>query len=787
MYDTQETEKFYNLLMQAPVGMYLLKGPDYVIEMANEPILKLWGKGPQVVGKPVLESFPEVAEQGYIDLLDRVRITGEPFQSDEIPVWYDRDGRRDQLYVTLLYQPFYEEGEVTGIFSIATDVTERVTARRKLAESEQNLRSTILQAPVAMCIVRGPSFVVEVANKKMYEIWGKGAEEVLHRPVFKALPEIRHQGLEEILQKVVATGETFTAWERPVSVPRGGTMETVYLNFVYEPFREGDGSVSGVIAVAVDVTEQIKARRQVESSEQRVRFLIQNAPYPIAVYAGPEMRIEMANSCIMDIWGKGTEVIGKRYAEVLPEMQYQGVLEQLERVYTTGIPFHARNQRLDLVVDDKPRTFYFHYSFTPLYEDGQITGVMNTGVDITDLHTARQRVEQSEQNLRNLVLQAPVAMCILMGADHIVDIANDAMIELWGKPVEAVMHKPIFEGLPDAREQGLEKLLEQVYRTGEPFQAYERPVALVRKGKAETVYQNFVYEPHKDSEGNVLGVLVISIDVTAQVLARQKIEEVVVLRTRELARANEALQKSNAELKRSNQNLEDFASAASHDMKEPIRKIHFFADRLKGELFETLTDSQKRLFERLEGASKRMGTLVDDLLSYSQVSKGVVEEVEINLNKKVETVLEDLELEVEQKAAVLQVGRLPTIKGNRRQFLQLFQNLISNALKYSAPGTRPKITITSRVVRAGEVKPDLFAEGESAFHLIEVKDNGIGFDPKDAERIFQVFTRLHSNAEYRGTGVGLSIVQKVVENHRGYIWAESAPGSGATFKILLPV
>src|SRR5262249_55149243 len=158
---------------------------------------------------------------------------------------------------------------------------------------------------------------------------------------------------------------------------------------------------------------------------------------------------------------------------------------------------------------------------------GNIYGIMNTAADVTDLNVAKLQLEQSEHNFRLMVKQAPVAMCIMLGADHVVEIANDMMLDLWGKPAGSVMRLPIFDGLPDARDQGLETLLDSVYSTGIPFIASERPVNLVRNGKPETVYQNFVYEPYRDSTGKILGVLAISNDVTAQVLARQQIEEIV--------------------------------------------------------------------------------------------------------------------------------------------------------------------------------------------------------------------------------------------------------------------
>jgi signal transduction histidine kinase len=193
------------------------------------------------------------------------------------------------------------------------------------------------------------------------------------------------------------------------------------------------------------------------------------------------------------------------------------------------------------------------------------------------------------------------------------------------------------------------------------------------------------------------------------------------------------------------------------------------------------------LWERLELATTRMQLLIDDLLEYSHVSIRPVEIEEIDLNEKLETVLGDLEIAIEDKKATINVSPLPTVKGYRRQIQQLFQTLISNALKYSRINVDPEININARVVTGSDIELNLTDEQRSnIFYLIEITDNGIGFDQKYAEQIFKMFQRLHSKNEYCGSGVGLSIARKVVENHRGYITAKSEIGKGAQFKVYLP-
>ncbi|MDQ0638678.1 PAS domain S-box-containing protein [Pedobacter sp. W3I1] len=261
-------------------------------------------------------------------------------------------------------------------------------------------------------------------------------------------------------------------------------------------------------------------------NEQQIIALIESAPFPIAVYEGREMRITRANQAVIDVWGKGDDVIGKNYAQLLPELRNTGIYQKLEEVYSTGVPYDIRNSRVDLVVKGELKEFYFNYSFTPLFdESGKVYGVMNTAADVTDLNLAKQHAEFSEQNFRSLILQAPVAMCLLRGPDFIIEMVNAAMLDIWGKSKDTVINRPVFQALPDAREQGLEQVMEEVYRSGEPFFANETPVRLLRHGKQDTVYQNFVYQAYRDPFGAILGVLAISVNVTEQVKSRMELQK----------------------------------------------------------------------------------------------------------------------------------------------------------------------------------------------------------------------------------------------------------------------
>ena len=782
-------QRFHTLVHEAIIGIVVLIGSEMRVEVVNEAYGKLLNRSvDELKGKNLFDIIPEVATP-FRQLLDNVRNTGETLYLYDQPYTVDSKSGLISGYLNLVYQPYREaNGTISGILALCQDVTEQVNARKKTEQATKDLKHTILSAPIGICVLDADSLVSEIVNDSFLEVAGKPYEAIIGKMSWEPFAEARPY-YEAALDGVIKNGKAFYANEVELMLIRRGKKEMVYVTFVYEPLKDEEGKVEKVVVWVLENTQQVISRRKVEESAQQVKALVESAPFPIGVYIGREMKIQFVNQSIIEVWGKGPDIIGKRYADVLPELENQHIYEQLDGVYTTGIPFHARNQRVDLAINGKLKPFYFNYSFTPLLDaSGKVYGVMNTAADVTDLNEAKQQVEQSEKNFRSMILQAPVAMCIMLGPDHVVDIDNDAIIAIWGKPKEAVMHKPIFEGLPDAKEQGLEALLHQVYCSGESFRADERAVQLLRNGRLDTVYLNFVYEPYRDSDGKILGVLAITIDVTDQVLARQKIEDIVQLRTIELAQANDELIRTNKELSRSNTNLEEFAYAASHDLKEPVRKIHFFSDRLRTNLSHVMKEEDFKSFSRLEVAARRMNALIEDLLTYSQVNLKPARLETVDLNEVINIVLSELDLEIEQKDAKISIDKLGTVKGHRRQLQQAFQNLLINALKYSSPQRTPVIEVKSARVAGEDLGLNISPEAaEKEYCLIEVCDNGIGFDSSDSERIFNVFTRLVGNSETKGTGVGLSIVRKVVENHKGFVLAEGQPGEGAVFKVYLPL
>ncbi|KVV15990.1 PAS domain S-box protein [Flavobacterium sp. TAB 87] len=404
------------------------------------------------------------------------------------------------------------------------DITAQTISRKKLEQSERSLKLMILQAPIAISIMRGTDYTVEIANKNALELWNRTEEQVLNKSIFEVLPELKSQGVRELLDDVCATGNSFSTTELPVELMRFGQLETVYVNFSYEALFDLQGNINGVMSIGFDVTAQVLARQEIEKSEQSIRSLVESAPFPIGVYTGKEMRITLANQAIIDAWGKQGDVIGKLYTEILPELENQNIYKQIEGVFESGIAFHAKNQKVEIEINGILKAFYFNYSFTPLRDStGNIYGVMNTAAEVTALHEAKQKIEESEKRFRDAVQQAPTAMVIFRGKDNVVDMVNTPYLELVDKTEEEFLGKPLFESLPEV-EEVIKPIIDGIYETENAYYGYEFPVTLVRYGKKEITYFNFVYHPLK--EGNVVtGIMVVATEVTSNVVAKKSLKE----------------------------------------------------------------------------------------------------------------------------------------------------------------------------------------------------------------------------------------------------------------------
>jgi two-component system CheB/CheR fusion protein len=246
-----------------------------------------------------------------------------------------------------------------------------------------------------------------------------------------------------------------------------------------------------------------------------------------------------------------------------------------------------------------------------------------------------------------------------------------------------------------------------------------------------------------------------------------------------------SLKESNASLKRSNDSLEQFATIASHDLQEPLRKIQTFSALLRQRHSKDIGAEAGELINKISVAAQRMSALIHDVLNFSKVLDASVFE-RVDLTGIMQNVIGDFDLQIEQKSAIITYDKLPAIQAVPLQMNQLFYNLLGNALKFSKPGVSPVIHISCRVLAAGEVPGHLALNGSTSYSEIIFRDNGIGIDKKFAEQVFLIFQRLNARERFEGTGIGLALCKKIVLSHQGEIYMTSAEGGGTQFHVVLP-
>ncbi len=428
--------------------------------------------------------------------------------------------------------------------------------------------------------------------------------------------------------------------------------------------------------------------------------------------------------------------------------------------------------------------------------------------DVTDRKNHERQVQELLHRFQSMVAQAPVSICIIRKEGYYVELANDAYLQLLNRGREFI-NKPLFESIPELIPQGFKELLDEVIRTGVPFYANEMEVPFTRKDRTEIGFFSFCYQPLHEQDGSTSGVIAVGYEVTEQVIAKRKnledqairsaeLEEKVKERTSALKTLNEILKQENEEKEKretelviANQELESFTYVASHDLQEPLRKIQTFAKMIEEKEGATLSETGKDYFHRMSNAANRMQVLIDDLLSYSRNNTKVHKFENADLNKIVQEVITDFKETIEKRQVTLESGDLGTANIIPFQFRQLIQNLLGNALKFSSSKRSPHIIIKSERLKGSNIPNKTgFVQGkilsETMYHHISVADNGIGFEPKFEKKIFDLFQRLHGKEVYAGTGIGLAIVKKIVENHNGIITAKGEPDKGATFEVYLP-
>ncbi|MGA4643877.1 sensor histidine kinase [Limisphaera sp. 4302-co] len=386
-------------------------------------------------------------------------------------------------------------------------------------------------------------------------------------------------------------------------------------------------------------------------------------------------------------------------------------------------------------------------------------------LDVTERRRWEERLANERAVLRTLVDHLPVAIYLKDTATRKTLVNPVDQRNLGVRSEAEALGRTDFEFFPREQAEAFYADDMQVLTTGVPVLNREERITRP-DGSSGWLLTSKV--PLRDTSGRIIGLAGIGLDITDRKLADEKLRAFA------------------AQLERSNRELQDFAYVASHDLQEPLRKIVVFGERLCERYAEAIPPEARDYLERMRRAAQRMQTLINDLLAFSRVTTRARPFEPVDLGQVLREVLGDLEARIEQAGAVVSVEPLPVLEADPLQMRQLFLNLLGNALKFRKPDVPPRVRVHAEPVH--ERRSDRGPESPpEAFYRISVEDNGIGFDEKYLDRIFNMFQRLHGRGEYEGSGIGLAIARKIVLRHGGHITARSRPGEGATFIVTLPV
>lgn len=552
-------------------------------------------------------------------------------------------------------------------------------------------------------------------------------------------------------------------------------------------FFDADGAPENAIGTIRDITSEKLHEAELIRSETKFRLLADSMPQHIWT-ANPEGVLDYFNASVYSFSGHTPDSLAKvGWIDIVhPDDREENAKVWLAAV-KNGTPFifehrfrrHDGEYRWQLSRAIPQRDAYGQIQMwvgtsTDIQDQKMFTTELETQVRkrTNELKKLNETLAKSEQRYHLMVEEVQDYAILYLNEQGIVENWNKGAEKIKGYSAEEIIGRNFsnFYTEEDKNVNLPQHLLATARKTGKANQEGWR----VRKDGTKfwaSVTITAVHNP----EGKVIGFSKVTHDLTEK-------REV----TEQLKNNAAQLQQKNAELEKMNKELESFAYISSHDLQEPLRKIQTFASRIQDVEYENLSDNAKDNFSRMQSAAKRMQVLIEDLLVYSRTSDTERKYVKTDLNKLINEVVDDMGEELLPKNATIQVDGLGKADVIPFQFRQLMQNLFSNSFKFSKDGVAPVITISGETHLAGHYNIDKLRDGVEYCH-IRVSDNGIGFDPNYSEKIFEVFQRLHGKAEYVGTGIGLAIVKKIVDNLNGVITATGKLGVGATFDIYFPV
>jgi PAS domain S-box-containing protein len=703
-------EELLNLVLNAPMGICILDAETLISETLNDAFLEVAGKSyEQIYGHYFWDSFAEVRHLFENDLARATK--GETIRGQELEIPLTRHGKMEMIVINFVYAPLKNKaGEISKVAVWVLENTSQVKQRQQIQSLNEALAATNEELASTNEELTSTNEELQQAQSSLQAL-----NDELENTV-----TIRTQALTESEANTQALNEELTA-----------------INEEMFATNQELSSTNDELSLSKEKLQSML--EQLAASEYKTRSIVEQAPFPIGVFVGDEMRIEFANQSILDVWGKGTDVIGKRYAEILPELDDQEIFSQLERVYTSGNSFHARNQRVEVLMEGVLKAFYFNYSFTALKdESGSLYGVINTAADVTDVVTAKNRIEESEERFRTMAEDTDVLIA-LADENSNATYFNNAWQKMTGKSMDELVKYGWAELIhPDDKDKFIDAYT-TAFKNQQSLSGEFR--ILSKNGDYRWLYARI--PARFSSDGKFMGYISSCLDIT--------------------------------ELKEDELRKNDFIGMVSHELKTPLTSLTGFLQITAKKLKISEDDHLNIILEKAAVQVKKMGAIINGFLNMSRLESGkiMLEKHHFNLDELVREIIGETELTVSSHEIHCELCESVTVYADQDKIGSVITNLLSNAVKYSPKGKTIKVTCN--------------VEGSMA--QVSVRDEGLGLKQEDTEKIFDRYYRVEANhtKNISGFGIGLYLSAEIIKRHGGDIWVESEFGAGSTFHFSLPI
>lgn len=746
----QESRKAHEfalaILRSSPVPLLVLES-DLRVFLANEAFYKSFQVGPkETEGRLVYElgngqwDIPRLRT-----LLELILPRQSWFERFEVTHEFETIGPRTMLLnARRLETRDIEPPELTGrIVLVIEDITDRKRTEESLRESEQKFSFLFEKAAFATALATLPEGKFVDVNEKFVELFGYPKEELIGRTSLEIGLNPDTETRQRILAKLQQEG---FAHDQEVSLfTKSGERRTFLNNISLTRF----GGEDYVLTTAIDITDRRRTEEALHESEATLKAVTDNVPVLIS-YVDAVHHYRFVNRTYKEWFGlEPGEVVGKHIREVVGEAAYQDILPNIERAlsgesfrFETFVPYERGGSRFivaDYVSDIAP--------------DGVVKGFYALIHDLTE----RKKAEDANAQLAAIVESSDDAI-VSKDLNGVITSWNMGAQRLFGYSAEEAIGKSVLMLIPDDHKDEEPMILSRI-RRGESVDHYET----VRRRKDGTLVDiSLTVSPIRDSRGEVIGASKVARNITEQ----KRAEAAVRAMNAEL---EGRVAERTAELQAAVKQLEGFCYSVSHDFRAPLRAINASAMMLQQDFAQELPEEAKQILSRQTANATRMGHLIDALLQFSRVGRVELKKEQFDLSALALEVVGELKKERDCQGVDINVQSGLKSEGDPNLVKLVLHNLLGNACKFR---------------RAGEPQSVELGRDDDGFY---VTDNGVGFEPSYVENLFQPFHRLHSEAEFPGTGIGLANVKRVVERHGGRVWAESAgPGKGATFRFTLP-